>query len=166
MGIWLQRENVETEARGVKKIWVYYAYRDEWLKSLPLEGRGHWDILSWWPASHTRGPLEPGQVSNCLSSYEDQDSYHYKVFFLFFFCFQVYFLKMNFYWSIVALHFLDSTVVKYPPALQEMQVPSLDWEDPLEKGRQPTPIFLPGEFHGQRSLTGYSSWGHEELDTT
>jgi len=23
----------------------------------------------------------------------------------------------------------------------------------------PTPVFLPGEFHGQRSLTGYSSWG-------
>ena len=26
--------------------------------------------------------------------------------------------------------------------------------------------FLPGEFHGQRSLAGYSSWGHKELDTT
>ncbi|MDD0538512.1 hypothetical protein PS023_23415, partial [Shigella sonnei] len=25
---------------------------------------------------------------------------------------------------------------------------------------------LPGEFHGQRSLVGYSSWGHKELDTT
>ena len=31
---------------------------------------------------------------------------------------------------------------------------------------QPTPVFLPGEFHGQRSLVGYSSWGHKELDTT
>ena len=30
----------------------------------------------------------------------------------------------------------------------------------------PTPIFLPGEFHGQRSLVGYSSWGREESDTT
>ena len=30
----------------------------------------------------------------------------------------------------------------------------------------PTPAFLPGEFHGQRSLAGYSSWGHKELDTT
>ena len=28
------------------------------------------------------------------------------------------------------------------------------------------PVFLPGEFHGQRSLAGYSSWGHKELDTT
>ena len=29
----------------------------------------------------------------------------------------------------------------------------------------PTPVFLPGEFHGQRSLVGYSPWGHKELDT-
>jgi len=31
---------------------------------------------------------------------------------------------------------------------------------------QPTPIFLPGKFHGQRSLAGYSPWGHKELDQT
>ena len=31
---------------------------------------------------------------------------------------------------------------------------------------QPSPIFLPGEFHGQRSLAGYSPWGHKEVDTT
>ena len=30
----------------------------------------------------------------------------------------------------------------------------------------PTPVFLPGKSHGQRSLVGYSPWGHEELDTT
>ena len=30
----------------------------------------------------------------------------------------------------------------------------------------PTPIFLPGEFHGQRSLAGYSPWGRKQLDTT
>ena len=30
---------------------------------------------------------------------------------------------------------------------------------------QPPPVFLPGEFHGQRSLVGYSSWGRRELDT-
>ena len=29
-------------------------------------------------------------------------------------------------------------------------------EDPLEEGRQPTPVFLSGESHGQRSLAGYS----------
>ena len=31
---------------------------------------------------------------------------------------------------------------------------------------QPTPVFLPGEFHGQRSLAGYSPWGPKELDPT
>ena len=38
-------------------------------------------------------------------------------------------------------------------------------EGPLEKEMQPTPVFLPGEFHGQRSLLGYSPWGHKESDT-
>ena len=38
-------------------------------------------------------------------------------------------------------------------------------EDPLEKEWQPTPIFLPGEFLGQRSLAVYHSWGYKELDT-
>ena len=31
---------------------------------------------------------------------------------------------------------------------------------------QPTPVFVPGESHGQRSLAGYSSWGRKELDMT
>ena len=31
---------------------------------------------------------------------------------------------------------------------------------------QPTPVFLPGESHRQRSLVGYGPWGHKELDTT
>ena len=31
---------------------------------------------------------------------------------------------------------------------------------------QPTPVFLPEKSHGQRSLVGYSPWGHKELDTT
>ena len=41
---------------------------------------------------------------------------------------------------------------------------SVRGEDPLEKGMATTPEFLPGEFHGQRSLAGYSPWGHKELD--
>ena len=31
---------------------------------------------------------------------------------------------------------------------------------------QPTPVFLPGEAHGQRSLVGYSPWGHRESNMT
>ena len=59
--------------------------------------------------------------------------------------------------------------VKNLPAmqeLQEMRVPSLGEEDPLEEEMQPIPVFLPGEFHGQRSLMGYTPWGHKESDTT
>ena len=37
---------------------------------------------------------------------------------------------------------------------------------PWRMAWQPTPVFLPGEFHGQRSLVGYSPWGHKESDTT
>ena len=36
----------------------------------------------------------------------------------------------------------------------------------LVQKQQPTPVFLPGEFHGQRSLAGYSPWGHKELEAT
>ena len=48
----------------------------------------------------------------------------------------------------------------------EMWVRSLGWEDPLEEGMAPTPVFLPGESHGQRSLAGYSPQGRKESDTT
>ena len=37
---------------------------------------------------------------------------------------------------------------------------------PWRRKWPPIPVFLPGKSHGQRSLVGYSSWGHSELDTT
>ena len=48
--------------------------------------------------------------------------------------------------------------VKNPRAVKEVQVQSLGWEDTLEK-ELPFPVFLPGEFHGQRSMADYSPWG-------
>ena len=36
---------------------------------------------------------------------------------------------------------------------------------PWRRAWQPTPVFLPGESHGQRSLAGYSPWGRKESDT-
>ena len=37
---------------------------------------------------------------------------------------------------------------------------------PWSRKWQPIPVFLPGRFHGQRSLAGYSPLGHKDLDTT
>ena len=37
---------------------------------------------------------------------------------------------------------------------------------PWRRKWQPTPVFLPGESHGQRSLVGYSTWGLKESDMT
>ena len=56
--------------------------------------------------------------------------------------------------------------VKNLPAVQETQVRSLGWGDPLEKGWQPTPVLLLGKSYGQRTLAGYSPWGCKELDMT
>ena len=53
-----------------------------------------------------------------------------------------------------------------PPAVQETWVQFLGQEDPLRREWPPAPVFLPGEFHGQRSLAGYTPWGHKELDMT
>ena len=52
------------------------------------------------------------------------------------------------------------------PEMRETWVQSLGWEDPLEKEWLATPVLLPGKSHGQRSLAGYSPWGHKEPDTT
>ena len=50
--------------------------------------------------------------------------------------------------------------------MQEMWVQSLGGEDPLEHQWQPTPVVLPGESHGQRSLEGFGLLGRKESDTT
>ena len=44
--------------------------------------------------------------------------------------------------------------------MRENWVWSLGWEDPWRRKRLSTLVFWPGEFHGQRSLVGYSPWGH------
>ena len=50
--------------------------------------------------------------------------------------------------------------------MQEIWVQSLsEGKIPCIREWQHTPVFLPGKFHGQRSLVGYSSWGLKESDT-
>jgi len=58
---------------------------------------------------------------------------------------------------------LVALVVKNLPA---KRVGSLGGEEPLERKWHPTQVFLPGKFHGQRSLEGYSPRGSKESDTT
>ena len=52
--------------------------------------------------------------------------------------------------------------------MRETWVPSLGQEDLLEKEMaiHSSGFLLPGKSHGQRSLVGYSPWGHKESDTT
>ena len=68
--------------------------------------------------------------------------------------------------SINSFNSLVAQTVRNLLAMQEPQVQSLGREDTPEKGMPIHSSILPGEFHGQRSLVGYSPWGHKESDTT
>ena len=57
-------------------------------------------------------------------------------------------------------------MVKNPLAMQELQESGFDpWvrKIPWRRAWQSTPVFLPGESHGQRSLAGYSPWGRKRV---
>ena len=56
-------------------------------------------------------------------------------------------------------------MAKNLPAVQERVDPWLR-KIPWRREWLPTPVFLPGEFHGQGSLACCSPWGHKELDRT
>ena len=61
---------------------------------------------------------------------------------------------------------LLAQTVKNLPARQETWVEPWLRKIPWRREWLPTPVFLPGEVHGQRSLAAYSPWGHKESDTT
>ena len=61
---------------------------------------------------------------------------------------------------------LGAQLVKNPPAMRETWFNPWVGKTPWRRGRLPTPVFWPGESHGQRSLVGYSPQGHKESDTT
>ena len=75
-------------------------------------------------------------------------------------------LCLTLWTSIVNILILVAETVKKLPAMQEAWVRSLGGEDCWRRKWQPTPVSLPGEFHGQRSLEGSSPWGRKESDTT
>ena len=58
-------------------------------------------------------------------------------------------------------------MVKNPPAnAEDTGFDSWVRKIPWRRKWLPTPVFLPGKFHGQWSLGGYSPWGHKESDMT
>ena len=71
------------------------------------------------------------------------------------------------YWSNGGKSNLDrasqvALVVKNLKCGFDLWVPKIPWR----RESQPTPVFLPGESHGLRSLAGYSPWGCKEADMT
>ena len=69
---------------------------------------------------------------------------------------------LNTFWDPVLSNPCGS-VVKNPPAMQEMWVQSLDQQDPLEEEMAAHSSILTWEIHGQRRLAGYSPWCHRVL---
>ena len=57
-------------------------------------------------------------------------------------------------------------MVKNVPAVQETQVQSLGWEDPLEKEMAPHSSTLAWKIPWTEDMVGYSSWGRKESDMT
>ena len=81
------------------------------------------------------------------------------------------FSSVGFLFSLFRAHWSHSvfTVLLNLPAVQETQemwVQSLSQKMPWRRKWRPTPVLLPREFHGQRSLEGYSPWGCKELVVT
>ena len=56
-------------------------------------------------------------------------------------------------------------MVKNLPAVQETQIRCWTGKISWKRKWQATPVFLPGETHGQRSLAGYTPWGHKDWTT-
>ena len=61
------------------------------------------------------------------------------------------------------LGFPGGSVVKSLPAMQEIRIQFWVRKIPRQRKWQPTPVFLPGKSHGQRSLAGYSPWGRKRV---
>ena len=57
-------------------------------------------------------------------------------------------------------------MIKNSPAKQETQFDPWVGKIPWRRKWQPTPVSLPGEFHGQRSLVGSSPWSFKESGMT
>ena len=66
--------------------------------------------------------------------------------------------------SSITVRFFNVWTTKNLPAMQEMPVNPWDGKIPWRRKWLPTPVFLPGKSHGQRSLVGYSRWGSKRTE--
>ena len=141
--------------RSMRRCWLHSA-PFLFLQSLPFgQTCFNWEMALEWQKS-VPIPLSssffffvlmfPEQPVDVL---EAQDSINFNLLFIYF-----------------ILASLVAKLVKNLPAMQETQVQSLGGEDPWRREWLPTPVFLPGEFRGQRSLVGYSPWSPKELEVT
>ena len=67
---------------------------------------------------------------------------------------------------VLSTGFPGGLVVKNPPKCRKQGFDPWVGKIPWRRKWQPTPAFLPGKSHGQRSLAGDSPWGHKESDAT
>ena len=115
---------------------------------VPLRGQAHvGEGLHWVPTGFTEGlsgPPHPSSVSVGLACYAEGEDRNY--------------LRHSFPGSSDSK---ESACSAGDPGFDPW-VGKIPWR----MAWQPTPVFLPGESHGQRSLMDYSPWGHKGSDTT
>ena len=110
------------------------------------------DREAWWAAVHGSQRVRHGWATEHSTAFHCAHTPHL-------------FYELSSCWPLWLLWFLG-IISHFSPW-------RLRWESVcLQCGRhwgrkwQPTPVLLPGKSHGQRSLVGYSPWGHRESDTT
>ena len=105
-------------------------------------------ILEQVAIFYFRGSSQPGDWTHvfCVSWIGRQILYHYIT----------WRAQKSGEWLFLRRASLVAQMVKNLPAMQETRVGKTPWR----REWQPTAVFLPGESHAQRSLEGYSPWGH------
>ena len=122
-----------------------------------LSHQGSWRILEWtaypfsrgssWPRNRTRSPVL--QVDSLPAELPGKP------------CEMIPHCNFIFHFLIISESFPGGSAVKNSPAMQGTQVYPWVKKIPWRRKWQPSPVFLSGKSHGQRSLTGYSLWGHK-----
>ena len=148
-------------------IWVCIPGSNECRVPVAPHPQQHWVILIWILAI----PLGVLVVSHCCLNWHFLDDIQCGVSFVrlsgLFWNHAVYFLLLSVQSSLC----FPGGATGEEPFCQCRRHKRLGFDPwvrkiPWRRASQPTPVFLPGGSHGQRSLVGYIPWGHKESDTT